>query len=195
MLRLAREYRYPVGTWIYDLPGGAANSGEDPADAARRDYEEETGLRPIDLVHLHTFYQNPSRSPTPIHLYFCRSVTAGTPIDDDPQEVVRTVEMSVSAFDELISTGEIVDPVLLISRLIAAQKGFLPGDLLKSQISASPTSPTSPTSPASPAWPAWPATSVSPAISVSPASPSVPRPVGSPAMPHRRPRPPNHRRY
>lgn len=34
--------------------------------------------------------------------------------------------MSVSAFDELISTGEIVDPVLLISRLIAAQKGFLP---------------------------------------------------------------------
>ena len=63
MLRLAREYRYPVGTWIYDLPGGAANSGEDPADAARREYEEETGLRPIDLVHLHTFYQNPSRLP------------------------------------------------------------------------------------------------------------------------------------
>lgn len=125
-LRLAQEYRYPVGAWIYDLPGGAANNGENPADAARREYEEETGLRPVDLVHLHTFYQNPSRSPTPIHLYFCRSATPGTPIDDDPQEVVRTVAMSVSALDERISTGEIVDPVLLISRLIAAQKGFLP---------------------------------------------------------------------
>lgn len=65
MLRVAREYRYPIGTWIYDLPGGAANSGENPADAARREYEEETGLRPVD-------------------------------------------------------------PVLLVSRLIAAQKGFLP---------------------------------------------------------------------
>lgn len=126
-LRLAREYRYPIGKWIFDLPGGGANIGEDPAEAARREYEEETGLCPVDLTHLHTFYQNPGRSPTPVHLYFCRSVASGTPIRDDPQEVVRTVEMPLHELDDRITSGEIVDPALLISRLIAAQKGFLPG--------------------------------------------------------------------
>lgn len=125
-VRLAREFRYPVGRWIYDLPGGGADIDEDPADAARREYEEETGLRPVDLTHLHTFYQNPGRSSAPVHLYFCRSVVAGTAVTDDPQEVVRTVEMPLPELDERIVSGEIIDPALLISRLIAAQKGYLP---------------------------------------------------------------------
>lgn len=125
-IRLAREYRYPIGRWIYDLPGGGANIGEDPVDAARREYEEETGLSPVDLTHLHTFYQNPGRSSVPVHLYFCRSVVSGTPVTDDPQEVVRAVEMSLHELDDRISSGEIIDPALLISRLIAAQKGYLP---------------------------------------------------------------------
>lgn len=125
-MRLAREYRYPLDRWIFDLPGGGAEHGEDPVVAARREYEEELGLIPVDLTHLYTFSQNPGRHAYPIHLYFCARAVPGTRITDDPQEVVRSVEMPVKDFDQLIARGEIIDPCLLIARMVAAQKGLLP---------------------------------------------------------------------
>lgn len=125
-LRLSRQYRHPLGRWIFDLPGGAAEPGEDPMLAAMREFEEEIGLRPLDLAHLHTFSQNPGRSAYPVHLFFCRSVAVGQAVTDDPEEVVRGVEMPLAEFDGRMAAGEIVDPGLLIARLVAAQKGLLP---------------------------------------------------------------------
>lgn len=42
-----RKSSHATGTW--GLPGGAVEPGEDPHIAARRELEEETGLRPIVL--------------------------------------------------------------------------------------------------------------------------------------------------
>ncbi|WP_181273447.1 NUDIX hydrolase [Brevibacterium oceani] len=125
-MRIAREYRYPLDRSIFELPGGGVEPGEAPAEAACREYEEELGLRPADLTHLYTFSQNPGRHAYPIHLCFCTRTVPGTKITDDPQEVVRAVDMTVDEFDRLVSRGGIVDPCLLVARLVAAQKGLLP---------------------------------------------------------------------
>lgn len=125
-LRLAREYRYPVGRWIFDLPGGGAEAGESPIEAAGREYEEETGFIPLDLEHLYTFSQNPARLAYPIHLFVAHRFAVGERVADDPPEDVRVVEMPVAEFDTLVGRGEIIDPPLLISRMIAAEKGLLP---------------------------------------------------------------------
>lgn len=72
---LARQYRHPVGRWIYDLPAGSGKENETPMQAARRELEEELGLVANDLSQLHTFYSNPGKAAWPVHIFTC---TPGT---------------------------------------------------------------------------------------------------------------------
>ena len=49
--------RSPDASWgpnLWNLPGGWINSGETPADTAKRECEEEAGLTPLDLKFLRT---------------------------------------------------------------------------------------------------------------------------------------------
>jgi 8-oxo-dGTP diphosphatase len=48
------------GTWA--LPGGFVNVGESPEEAARRELEEETAIRDVQLEQLHVF-GDPGRDP------------------------------------------------------------------------------------------------------------------------------------
>lgn len=47
---LIRQYRYPIGGYIYELPAGLAEAGEDPVRCGIREMYEETGLTfvPVD---------------------------------------------------------------------------------------------------------------------------------------------------
>ena len=41
---LIREFRYPVNDYIYDVPAGLIEPGEDMMEAAVREFKEETGM-------------------------------------------------------------------------------------------------------------------------------------------------------
>lgn len=42
---LIKQYRYPIGDTMYELPAGLIDAGETPLQAAIREMEEETGLQ------------------------------------------------------------------------------------------------------------------------------------------------------
>lgn len=48
---LIRQYRYPIDTYVYELPAGLCEAGENYREAAIREMHEETGLTftPIDV--------------------------------------------------------------------------------------------------------------------------------------------------
>ena len=43
---LVRQYRYPMGEIVLELPAGKLEKGEDPRDSGLRELREETGLIP-----------------------------------------------------------------------------------------------------------------------------------------------------
>lgn len=42
-LVMIRQYRYPMDDYLYELPAGLVDPGEEPQEAARREMKEETG--------------------------------------------------------------------------------------------------------------------------------------------------------
>ena len=47
---LIRQYRYPLGGYVYELPAGLVDPGEDYHTAAIRELKEETGLELKPIV-------------------------------------------------------------------------------------------------------------------------------------------------
>src|SRR5947207_13302500 len=60
VLLIRRKHDPFAGSWA--LPGGFVDEGERLLDAARRELQEETSLKDIELEQLHTF-GDPGRDP------------------------------------------------------------------------------------------------------------------------------------
>ena len=55
---LIRQYRYPLGGYVYEFPAGLVDPGEDYQTAAIRELKEETGLT-LETVPVDDIYQKP----------------------------------------------------------------------------------------------------------------------------------------
>lgn len=56
---LIRNYRYAVGDYLYELPAGTLEKGEDPINCAGRELLEETGYLAARLKSLLVFFTSP----------------------------------------------------------------------------------------------------------------------------------------
>lgn len=73
---LERQYRYPVGRVVVEIPAGKLNfKGEDPEAAARRELLEETGAEAGELISLGKFLPACAYSDEDIHMYLAKNLT------------------------------------------------------------------------------------------------------------------------
>ena len=55
---LIRQFRYPLGGYVYELPAGLVDPGENYHTAAIRELKEETGLK-LEPIVVDDIYQKP----------------------------------------------------------------------------------------------------------------------------------------
>lgn len=122
---LSHQYRLPLNRWIYDLPSGGSELGEDAEAAVRRECQEEVGIVPKKLVKLTKFYPAPGRGNWPIHVFYCEDFEEGERDFSNPAEHVEKLLMPVDELQELIDKQEIVDSSLLIAWYTARDRGFI----------------------------------------------------------------------
>ena len=120
-LVLVRQYRYAIRQCIWELPAGTREKGEALAVCARRECEEEIGLRPGRVTHIATFYPTPGFCDESMAFYRCTDLrTPRGPVKRDVDEQLEPKVFSVREVQRLIARGEIIDMKTVVGiRLMA----------------------------------------------------------------------------
>jgi ADP-ribose pyrophosphatase len=74
---LERQFRYPVGQVMIELPAGKLEAGEDPLLCGLRELQEETGYSASEWAYAGKMHLAIAYSTEIIHIYFARGLTAG----------------------------------------------------------------------------------------------------------------------
>lgn len=80
-----KQYRYAFQTVLEEIPAGKLERGEDPADAARRELAEETGVSCRTLTPLGEILASPGGFTEVLHLYLATGLTFGAQHPDEDE--------------------------------------------------------------------------------------------------------------
>ena len=121
-----RQYRHAANQFLWELPAGKLEQGEDALEGAKRELEEETGYRARKWKPLVEYYASPGFLGESMIVFMAEGLVAG---DAHPEEDER-IELRLVKLSEvlkMIEKGEILDgktltSVLLFARQLAAKR-------------------------------------------------------------------------
>lgn len=116
---LVRQYRYASGGYLYEVPAGLPDNGDEEwSDCAHRELAEETGYRAGELRYLTRIYTTPGFTNEVIHIFGAAALEVGAS-DHDHDEFIEVVAMRLSEAVERVRVGEIVDGKSVVALLFA----------------------------------------------------------------------------
>lgn len=125
-IHLVRQYRLAIQQAIYEIPAGIIEYGERPTETARRECEEEIGLRPRRLLKLCAFYSAVGFSTGSVQLFLAQGLVAGRDRRHDPTEFLQVHAMPFEQAYRWVLSNKFVDAKSIIGILWAKQRFDLP---------------------------------------------------------------------
>lgn len=107
---LVEQYRKALERTIVEIPAGKLEKGEEPAECAKRELEEETGYDCETLELINSFYTSPGFADEIVHVYFAKGLKKkenAAELDED--EFVHLLEWSLEEAIHAIEEKQIYD--------------------------------------------------------------------------------------
>ena len=105
---LIHQFRHAAGGFIWEIPAGKLDDGEQPVACAARELQEEVGLVASELTHLGSILTAPGFCDERIHLFLARGLSA-VPQRLEHDEVLTVSRVPLTQAIEMIRGGQIED--------------------------------------------------------------------------------------
>jgi ADP-ribose pyrophosphatase len=113
---LVRQYRYTVNDFIWELPAGRIDEGEDELPAAKRELLEETGFTAERWKRVLFFYVSPGFLDETMAVYLAEGLTAGEAQPEEDEHIAKRFFTLPQAL-RLVMRGAIRDAKTIASIL------------------------------------------------------------------------------
>jgi ADP-ribose pyrophosphatase len=121
-----RQYRHAALQYLWELPAGKLDPGEDPLAGAQRELEEETGYRAKKWRPLVEYYGSPGFLGESMKVFLAEGLIAGDAHPEDDEQIeFRLVRLSdaVKMIEKgVIKDGKTLCSVLLYERLLRKRR-------------------------------------------------------------------------
>jgi ADP-ribose pyrophosphatase len=123
---IERQYRHAANQYLWELPAGKLDAGEEPLEGAQRELEEETGYRAKKWRPLVEYYASPGFLGESMKVFIAEGLISGDAHPEEDEQIeMRLVRLSDVI--KMIEKGAILDgktltSILLYSRLLAKKR-------------------------------------------------------------------------
>lgn len=105
---LIRNYRYPIGQTLIELPAGTLEAGEDPINCAGRELQEETGYVAGRIAPLMTFFTSPGILGERMYVFAAYDLVKEQAALEEGEEI-ELMPVSWNEAMDLVGNGQIQD--------------------------------------------------------------------------------------
>lgn len=113
-----RQFRYPMGEHLLEVPAGKLEHGEDPLECAKRELSEETGINAHEYIDLGKIYPSPGFCREIIYIYLARSLQLGKSHPDE-NEFLDVEKIHLDELVRLTMNNQLTDAKTVIAVLKA----------------------------------------------------------------------------
>lgn len=108
---LVRQFRYTLNQHLWEIPMGGGPLDEDPQQTARRELEEETGLRARELHEVMRLFVSKSVTDEEGVVFLAHGLSCGEPKLEETEADLEVLRLPLAEAVQWVMDGKITDVI------------------------------------------------------------------------------------